>query len=212
MRATYLQFRSPKERTPAPYYPLKANNGLPLNRFEYFGQSESLKGSFSKNHRFDKGSIYDYPFRTTAGRVGPGCYKDDDAVQQLKKKPCMSTYLQPQCGPDESRYEISGHLRVVCPNYLPRPQQASFDKAMDHYIGHRGRKMNETFVYSHAVCRTPNANNRSYLGRNAALTQTMSPEMRHVSRIRGSRDGKSRERLKEAGRLRNSPRGTRAAS
>ena len=210
MRATYLQFRSPKERTPAPYYPLKANNGLPLNRFEYFGQSESLKGSFSQNHRFDKGSIYDYPFRTTTGKVGPGCYKDDDAVQQLKKKPCMSTYLQPQCGPDESRYEISGHLRVLCPNYLPRPQQASFDRAMDHYRSSRGRKMNETFVYSHAVCRTPN--NESFFSRNAALVHTMSPEMRHVSRIRASHDKKFRDRSRELGLPAGSAGGTRAPS
>ena len=48
MRATFLQFRNPKEGTPiANYYPFKDNYGLPLNRFEYMGQSESRKGTFS---------------------------------------------------------------------------------------------------------------------------------------------------------------------
>ena len=133
MRATQLQFRNPKERTPAPYYPIKVNDGMPINRYEYFGQSESLKGSFSKNHRFDKGSIYDYPFSCTENKVGPGTYKDEDAVHNLKKKPCMSMLISPERGPDESRFEMCGHLRVLCPSYLPRPVQANFDRAMEHY-------------------------------------------------------------------------------
>ena len=93
---------------------------MPLNRFEYFGQSESLKGSFSKNHRFDRGSIYDFPFRSTDHKVGPGTYKDEDVVHNLKKKPCMSMLKQPERGPDESRFEMTGNLRVLCPSYLPR--------------------------------------------------------------------------------------------
>ena len=121
MRATQLQFRNPKEMTPAPYYPIKDNAGLPLNRFEYFGQSESLKGSFCKNHRFDKGSIYDLPFSATLGKVGPGAYKEYDEVLNLRKKPCMSTFIAPERGPDESRFEMTGHMRVLCPSYLPKP-------------------------------------------------------------------------------------------
>ena len=82
---------------------------MALNRFEYFSQSESLTGSFSKNDRFDKGSIYDYPFRTTVRTVGPGRYEDNDAVKTLHKKPCMSNFgVLAERGPEESHFEISG--------------------------------------------------------------------------------------------------------
>ena len=199
MRATQLQYRNPKERTPAPYYPIKDNAGFPLNRFEYFGQSESLQGSFSKNHRFDRGSIYDFPFRATENKVGPGAYKDNDVVLQLKKKPCMSMLISPERGPDESIYEMSGNLRVLCPSYLPRPVQANFDRAMHHYTTSRTRKMNETFVHSRAVARTPNARGTFYSSRNVNFSHTMTPEMRHVSRIRASNDKKFRAKLREAG-------------
>ena len=201
MRATQLNYRNPKERTPVPYYPIKDNTGFPLNRFEYFGQSESLHGSFSKNHRFDRGSIYDYPFRSTDNKVGPGTYKDNDVVLNMKKKPCMSMLISPECGPNEAIYEMTGNLRVLCPSYLPRPVQANFDKAMHHYSTSRTRKINETFVYSRAVARTPNARNAYHSSRNLNFSHTMTPEMRHVSRIRASNDKKFRAKLREAGLL-----------
>jgi hypothetical protein len=53
MRATFLQFRNPKEETPSAYYPLKTNQGKPLNRFEYSNESESNIGTFGKNQRFN---------------------------------------------------------------------------------------------------------------------------------------------------------------
>ena len=65
MRATYLQYRCPKERTPAAYFPFKTNQGLPLNRFEYLSQSESIKGTFSQDNRFENGSIYNIPGKRT---------------------------------------------------------------------------------------------------------------------------------------------------
>ena len=34
MRATQLNFRNPKEETPAAYFPKKTNDGRGLNRFE----------------------------------------------------------------------------------------------------------------------------------------------------------------------------------
>ena len=186
MRATYLQFRNPKERTPPPYYPIKDGYGMPLNRFEYFSQSESLLGSFSKNDRFDKGSIYDHPFRSTHGKVGPGRYEDNDALLHLRKKPCMSNFgVIAERGPEESRFEISGGFsRVLCPSYLPKPMQVSFDKAMHKYTSSRSRKINETFVYTHAVARTPKADG-SFFSRNMRLSHSMTPEMQHVSRMQG---------------------------
>lgn len=52
MRATQLNFRNPKEETPAAYYPKKTNDGRGLNRFEKQTESESAKGTFSKDMRF----------------------------------------------------------------------------------------------------------------------------------------------------------------
>ena len=57
MRATFLQFRNPKEQTPPAYFPQNTNNGRPLNRFEYSNESESNCGTFGKNSRFDMRKI-----------------------------------------------------------------------------------------------------------------------------------------------------------
>ena len=63
--------------------------------------------------------------------------------------------------------------------------------------------MNETLVYSRAVARTPNSRANFYTSRNINLSHTMTPEMRHVSRIRASNDKKFRDKLREAGFLPN---------
>lgn len=76
MRATYLQYRSPKEQTPCAYFPMNTNQGRPLNRFEYLSQSESRQGTFSKNGRFTQGSIYNDAFHRTGQKIGPGAYKE----------------------------------------------------------------------------------------------------------------------------------------
>lgn len=49
MRATFLQFRNPKEETPSAYFPVNTNQGKPMNRFEYPNESESNAGTFSRN-------------------------------------------------------------------------------------------------------------------------------------------------------------------
>ena len=94
------------------------------------------------------------------------------------------------------------HSRVLCPAYLPRPVQANFDRAMKQYVSSRSRKINETFVYSRAVARTPNQRSNYYSRNNPDFSMTMTPEMRHVSRIRASNDKKFRDKLREASRLR----------
>lgn len=66
MRATYLQFRNPKEETPPAYYPQKVNNGRHINRYDIQSESESHTGTFGRNERFHMGSIYkDVVDRTT---------------------------------------------------------------------------------------------------------------------------------------------------
>ena len=52
MRATQLGFRNPKEETPSAYYPKKTNDGSGFNRYEKAQESESSKGTFSKDQRF----------------------------------------------------------------------------------------------------------------------------------------------------------------
>ena len=113
MRATYLQYRNPKESTPSAYYPLNTNQGKPLNRFEYLSQSESRRGTFSQGHRFLQGSIYHNVGARTSEVVGPGAYREEDAVLNLKKKPCMSTFFRPMIGPTEDAFDMQGHVRVL---------------------------------------------------------------------------------------------------
>lgn len=77
MRATYLHYRNPKEETPSGYFPQNTNSGRPINRFEYNNESESKKGSFSKDSRFAMGSIYKDVIDRTTQRVGPGTYRPE---------------------------------------------------------------------------------------------------------------------------------------
>ena len=101
MRATCLQFRNPKEQTPPAYFPSNTNNGRPLNRFEYQNESESNRGTFGKDSRFDMGSIYKNVVDRTTQKVGPGAYKEENVVHLLKKKPCMTTIHRPEIAPNE---------------------------------------------------------------------------------------------------------------
>ena len=75
MRATFLQYRSPKEETPFAYHSTSLNDGRNLNRFEQEIASESKRGTFSSNDRFTYGSIYDLTMSRTRKNVGPGCYR-----------------------------------------------------------------------------------------------------------------------------------------
>ena len=92
MRATRLGLRNPKEETPTSYYPMKTVNVSPVNRFELRSESESIVGSWGRDQRFYQGSIYKDLFDKTDERVGPGTFKDEQAIELLKKKPCMSTF------------------------------------------------------------------------------------------------------------------------
>ena len=106
MRATYLQFRNPKEETPGAYFPQKTNYGRAVNRFDKFIESESNQGTFSKNTRFNQGSIYKNVVDRTAQSVGPGAYKEETVVHNLKKKPCMATIKRPEIGTNEGPFEM----------------------------------------------------------------------------------------------------------
>lgn len=106
MRATNLGFRSPKEETPDAYYSNKTNQGATLNRFEFPTESESKAGTWGKDQRFFQGSIYKDIVDRTSNRVGPGAYKEEQVVQILKKKPCMSRMNRPEVSDNESIFDL----------------------------------------------------------------------------------------------------------
>lgn len=74
MRATNLQFRSPKERTPGPNHPQTTSTGTTL-----FSQGCGRRGcSFAQEKRFGD---YEERARRTGMRVGPGAYEVDRKEQ-----------------------------------------------------------------------------------------------------------------------------------
>jgi len=192
-RATYLQYRSPKERTPGAYYPLRTNEGFNVNLFAQKTQSESLQGSFGKVQRFCKGSIYDYPFTATGQSVGPGAYKEEDVVRNMKNKPCMTTFVGPLLCPNEAQFELNGHVRILNPSYLPDRLRESFEHAHEKFKASLGRKVNETLVFTHTMSKS--LSGRRGLHKTQTHTGNMSPEMTHVSRIRSSRNRRSRAQM-----------------
>ena len=101
MRATYLQFRNPKEQTPDARLPLNTNQGKPMTLYTQANQSESKKGSFSRNERFKQGSIYKDVVDRTKKKVGPGAYMEEQVVHLLKSKPCMTTIQKPTVAQNE---------------------------------------------------------------------------------------------------------------
>ena len=88
MRPTWLQFRSPKEETPGPIYNINlTNEGAPVNHFHNisvtkrqarWGGGGTTKNTFSTNHRFQTGSIYEIPMKKTTKMVGPGIYNSNE--------------------------------------------------------------------------------------------------------------------------------------
>ena len=74
MRPTFLQFRSPKEKTPDPYHPTITYNGKSL---EYV---KAKSPSFSKAKRFKE---YEADAKKTGHIVGPGSYSNN-SLKKIK--------------------------------------------------------------------------------------------------------------------------------
>ena len=204
MRATFLQFRNPKEETPAPYFPKKTNCGKNMNKFEDQNESESVGGTFGKNKRFHMGSIYKDVVDRTTKKVGPGTYAEEKVVELLRKKPCMTTIHQPEIGGNEGPYEMQGYTRILQPNYLPKTQKNEFRNIMEEVKGKFGRKINDMLVYRKAFP-DKSVHRRKSIDNDTTLTSidisskqqkqrrrnlstfshaTLSPTDAHVNRIR----------------------------
>jgi hypothetical protein len=106
MRPTFLQFRSPKERTPDPYEIRITSNGSPI------GCLRTKSPSFSRDKRFRQ---YDNEARKTGYRIGPGSYSllgSGKVKGGIAYKPLLGAKGDPK----ESFYV--GHLLVRDPYFL----------------------------------------------------------------------------------------------
>ena len=118
MRPTLLNFRSPKERTPAPYNPSATCDGRTLFATPRKG------GSFSNERRFRD---YDITAKKTGYMVGPGTYKDDE--RSIKKKNIKGgapykKYHKNKPVEDNSYYLV-GNCVVFDPDFRPHSRKSS---------------------------------------------------------------------------------------
>jgi hypothetical protein len=82
MRPTDLNYRSPKQRTPAFYQVPVTHQGQVLN-FRMI--SKNMKETFTSERRFNQ---YDQWERVTGKFLGPGSYNDHENKLNLKSHPC----------------------------------------------------------------------------------------------------------------------------
>ncbi|OMJ68461.1 hypothetical protein SteCoe_34067 [Stentor coeruleus] len=106
MRPTFLQFRSPKERTPDPYEIRITSNGSPI------GYSRTKSPSFSRDKRFRQ---YDNEAKKTGYRIGPGSYSSLSSGK-VKGGIAYKPLLGAKGDPKQSFYV--GYLLVRDPNFL----------------------------------------------------------------------------------------------
>lgn len=91
MRATLLNYRSPKERTAEIGFPTVkmtqvSHVGVKLN-FLNPKNKANQRSTFSKDNRFLQYNIWE---KTTGTLVGPGTYNDNVAKLRLLKRPCSA--------------------------------------------------------------------------------------------------------------------------
>ena len=184
MRATFLNFRNPKEETPPAYVCDFTSDGAPLRRYNYKHQSESRVSTMAQNQRFATGSIYQFAQPTTmcstTKKVGPGAYREELGLQNLRRKPCMTKYVKPAIAPNEQVFEmIDGTSRFLQTSYMQKKQQQQFEATYDQVVEKLGRKVNKSMIYRRTMTKEGSRrNDYSYMA--------ISPVQSHISRIRNS--------------------------
>lgn len=130
MRATDLGFRSPKEKTPGPYQPVKTFDGKEL--FDSVPHSQTP--TFSKEKRFQQ---YTQEAQRTGMRVGPGSYNVEKPLAAAGPVP----YRALHGGVDTSTngyYMVGNHLvyeqGYVLPGYRNRNPVKELDSPPDPYL------------------------------------------------------------------------------
>ena len=119
MRPTLLNFRSPKERTPAPYNPVLTCDGRDLFATPRKG------GSFSNERRFRD---YDITAKKTGYMVGPGTYKDDERTISKKNIKGGAPYRKYHKNKpvENNAYYFIGNTVVFDPEMRPQRHNSSF--------------------------------------------------------------------------------------
>jgi hypothetical protein len=119
MRATNLQYRSPREAN-LPYYQSIELNTSKLDRPKFF----------ERENRFCHGSIYDLHFKKTDHRVGPGAYTSPKIL-----KPCTArmypSIVERYTGTSEAKFEICNGSRVLQAGNFNRREREMLEEFTD---------------------------------------------------------------------------------
>ncbi|OMJ77980.1 hypothetical protein SteCoe_22301 [Stentor coeruleus] len=112
MRPTELNFRSPKEKTPDPGYPVVTFDGRKLSF-----KPSNMKGNFSQGKRFMQ---YDVEAKKTGYRVGPGTYNNLAEEVGRSKSKGAPVYKEYHGGKDVSNngYFYYGNHLVFEPAFV----------------------------------------------------------------------------------------------
>lgn len=107
MRPTDLNYRSPKQRTPA-FYPIPTTHvGQALN---FRPLSKNMKPTFPGERRFMQ---YDAWERVTGKFLGPGSYNDHENKLSMKAQPCPVVIKEMSLGKEAGR-----PCYIMCGNNL----------------------------------------------------------------------------------------------
>ena len=138
MRPTSLEFRSPKEKTPAGYLP----------KLNYVGQSLSFNSPKSKNEHFTfstakRFSQYATESTKTGYHLGPGAYSPDMYKTRVKGSPL---YKRPHKAMGNNGYFYVGDQLMFEPSYAKNEvQQLSATVDSSSYLMKSSLKKNGYF-------------------------------------------------------------------
>ena len=63
----------------------------------------------------------------------------------------MTSIHRPEVSPNESVFDVQGHMRILQKSYMPKNHQDQFESIMQKYQGRLGRKVNNTLVFRKAL-------------------------------------------------------------
>ncbi len=147
-RATYTQFRDPRECTPPAQQPNITNTGDYLLSGGGNASKNCSISNQSKSKRFlDMLRILKY------GRLepGPGHYRPkNDLVDRLKSKPCI-VIRKPETF-DEHLFEVvNGTTKVLQPQYMNEKLRSSFYRTKAEFINSRPESVHRKGISDHYV-------------------------------------------------------------
>jgi hypothetical protein len=135
-RATYLQYRDPRQRTPASALPVVTTEGIQLFT------SPDRKRRNTSLFKWSRGRRFQEHFEIEKWRgcePGPQQYRPKNELKdRVDKQPCVKI-VKPELI-DESKYEIvGGTAKVLRPDLLDHIQQKALDVAARSFISNRNK-------------------------------------------------------------------------